>query len=115
MHQAHDALVAIRREIAELARRRADAENRADYLRHVAREIDEAKLSEGEDVRLEDEARRLENAADIRETAATLTSMLEDDESGALGRLGQAARSLQHLVRLDPTLARLLGSVPAGG
>jgi DNA repair protein RecN (Recombination protein N) len=110
----HDALAAVRRGIAELARRRADAEKRADYLRHVAREIEDAKLVDGEDVRLEDEARRLENASEIREAAAALGNLLEDDEAGVLGRMSQAGRLLQQLQRFDPTLSRLQESFDGG-
>jgi DNA repair protein RecN (Recombination protein N) len=89
---AHEKLADVRREIADLSARRAEAERRADYLKHVAREIGEARLVEGEDVRLEDEARRLENAEEIRESAASLTGLLEDEETGVLPRLSQAAR-----------------------
>ena len=110
----HERLAAVRREIADLAARRAEAERRADYLRHVAREIDEAKLKEGEDESLENEGRRLENAEEIRESAAALTAMLEDEESGVLPRLSQAARVLQQLQRLDPTLSRMQEGFDAG-
>ena len=48
----------MRREISALTSRRADAEKRADYLRHVVREIEDAKPTAGEDVKLEEEARR---------------------------------------------------------
>src|SRR5690349_18146799 len=58
---AFDDLARAKREIADLLRRKTEAERRADYLRHVAKEIEDAKLTEGEDTRLEDEARRLEN------------------------------------------------------
>ena len=114
VRESHDALVTVRREIAELTRRRAEAEKRADYLTHVAREIEEAKLVDGEDVRLEEEATRLENAAEIRESAASLAALFEDEESGVLPRLGQVARSLQHLVRFDPTVARFQETFDAG-
>lgn len=114
VRESHETLVAVRREIADLTRRRAEAEKRADYLRHVAREIEDARLVEGEDTRLEEEATRLENAAEIRESAASLTALLEDEETGVLSRLGQAARSLQHLVRFDPTLARFQEAFDAG-
>src|SRR5213594_1415119 len=76
--RSHAALSDVRREIAELGNRRTEAERRADYLRHVAREIEEGKLVDGEDVRLEEEARRLENAEEIRESAASFTSILEE-------------------------------------
>lgn len=107
VRSAHERLAAIRREIADLDTRRADAEKRADYLRHVAREIEEARLVEGEDVRLEDEARRLENAAEIRGSSEALTALLDDEEAGALGRLSQVGRLLQQLQRFDPSLQRL--------
>src|SRR6185503_19443523 len=107
-------LAAVRREIADLGSRRAEAERRADYLRHVAREIEEAKLVDGEDVRLEDEARRLENASEIRESAAAFTAMLEDEEGGVLPRLSQAAKVLHQLQRFDPTLARMQEVFDAG-
>src|SRR5215211_1551790 len=35
VREAYDALTAVRREIADLAKRKAEAERRADYLRHV--------------------------------------------------------------------------------
>jgi DNA repair protein RecN (Recombination protein N) len=114
VRESHEKLAAVKREIADLAARRAEAERRADYLRHVAREIEEAKLQEGEDVRLEDEARRLENAAEIRESSAALAALLEDEESGVLPHLSQATRLLHQLQRLDPTLTRLQEGFDAG-
>ncbi len=114
VRERHEQLAAARREIADLKARRADAEKRADYLRHVAREIEEAKLVEGEDVRLEDEARRLENAAEIREATATLSALLDDEDTGLLGRVSHAGRILQQLQRFDPTLARLQETFDAG-
>src|SRR5215216_8076313 len=46
---AHETLNGIVREIADLTKRRAEAERRADYLRHVVKEIDEANLVDGEE------------------------------------------------------------------
>jgi DNA repair protein RecN (Recombination protein N) len=114
VRDAHARLVAARREIAELNARKADAEKRADYLRHVSREIADAKVTEGEDVRLEEEARRLENASEIRESTAALIALLEDEDAGLLPRLGNAQRAMQHLQRLDPTLSRLQESFDTG-
>jgi DNA repair protein RecN (Recombination protein N) len=105
--RAHGELNAIVREIADLTKRRADAERRADYLRHVVREIGDAKLVEGEDVRLEDEARRLENADELRALAAALASALDGDDDAVLHRLGAISRQLASIQRIDPTLSRL--------
>ena len=67
-------LSALRREIGSLSARRAEAEKRADYLRHVVQEIEQAKPVAGEDTRLEDEARVLENADELRTLAESVST-----------------------------------------
>jgi DNA repair protein RecN (Recombination protein N) len=105
---AHAGWTAVRREIADLERRRAEAERRADYLRHVANEIDDARVKEpDEDTRLEEEARRLEHAEELRSIAGGIVDALEGDEEGTLHRLGGIERQLGALQRIDPTLQRL--------
>jgi DNA repair protein RecN (Recombination protein N) len=107
VRDAYDTLAHVRREIADLRRRRAEAEKRADYLRHVVQEIETAKLTDGEDVRLEDEARRLENAEELRELATGIVECVEGEEESALQRLASVERLLSAIQRVDPTLARL--------
>ena len=107
VRDAYDTLAHLRREIADLRRRRADAEKRADYLRHVVNEIETAKLTDGEDVRLEDEARRLENAEELRELSTGIVECIEGEEESALQRLASVERLLSTIQRVDPTLARL--------
>ena len=107
LRDAFDALSSVRRDILDLDRRRADAAKRADYLRHVVQEIEAAAVVEGEEVRLEDEARRLENAEELRELAAGLTTAIEGEEDGLLGKLGAVERLLGSIRRIDSTLARL--------
>jgi DNA repair protein RecN (Recombination protein N) len=104
--EAHAELSQIRREISQLTARRSDAERRADYLRHVVREIEEAKLSSGEDARLEDEARVLENADELRGLAQAMSALLSDEE-GILERLASVNRSLAAVQRVDSSGARL--------
>lgn len=104
---AHDELSMIRRQIRDVTTRRADVEKRADYLRHVVREIEEAKLETGEDVRLEDEAHVLENADELRLMAESAAAVLDNDDEGVLARLGQVSRSLAHIQRIDANGARL--------
>ncbi|MFL5620506.1 MAG: DNA repair protein RecN [Gemmatimonadaceae bacterium] len=107
VRDAYDTLARVRREIADLQRRRADAEKRADYLRHVVQEIETAKLTDGEDVRLEDEARRLENAEELRELSTGIVECIEGEEESALQRLASVERLLSTIQRVDPSLARL--------
>ncbi|MDQ6736808.1 MAG: DNA repair protein RecN [Gemmatimonadota bacterium] len=100
-------LVDIRSRITELTRRRAEAERRADYLRHVAAEIADARLSPNEDVQLEDDARVLENADELRTLAESVAVLLSDDEAGALARLASAHRALGQIARIDTSAARM--------
>jgi len=93
--------------LADLRKRSSDAERRADYLRHVVSEIGEARVTAGEDVRLEDEARRLENADELRTLAAGLATALDGDDESLLQKLDALTRPLGSLQRLDPPLARL--------
>ena len=111
---AHAELESVRREIRTLSSRRTEAERRADYLRHVAREIEDARLLAGEDARLEDEARVLENADELRALANALSDHLTGDDAGALPRLAAAQRSLAAILRIDSSAAELQELFDAG-
>lgn len=110
----HGELSAVRREISALSSRRAEAEKRADYLRHVAKEIEDARISAGEDARLEDEARILENADELRTLATGLAELLSADEGSVLTQLGLAQRPLSAIQRIDPSAARMQELFDAG-
>ena len=107
-------LSSVRREITTLTSRRAEAEKRADYLRHVAKEIEDARLSPSEDTKLEDEARVLENADELRTLATTLNDLLSGEEESVLGQLGAAQRPLTSIERIDPSAARMQELFDAG-
>lgn len=113
VRDAYAELASVRREIASVTSRRADAERRADYLRHVAREIEEAKPITGEDTRLEDEARVLENADELKTIAESVSAMLSDEE-GAIERLASVNRSLGSIQRIDSSAARFQELFDAG-
>ena len=102
-----EAMRALESEIETLRRRAADAERRADYLRHVAREIDEARLVPGEAESLEDEARRLEHADELRTLAQHMADALQQSDGAVLPALGQVQKSLGAIQRIDPSLSRL--------
>ena len=103
----HDEVLAIAREMQSLIARKADAERRADYLRHLVAEIDEAQLKAGEDVSLEEESRRLEHAEELKSLASGLAAILEGQEGAVLESLGHMQRSLAAIQRIDASLARL--------
>ncbi|MBX6330406.1 MAG: DNA repair protein RecN, partial [Gemmatimonadaceae bacterium] len=100
-------LAAISREIDALLRRKQDAERRSDYLRHVVEEIESAKLREGEDVQLEDEARRLEHADELRTLAEGIAAALDSGDEAILPSLAHVHRSLAAIQRIDPSLERV--------
>ncbi len=102
---AHEALATLTREQNDLAARRDTAQRRADWLRHVVREIDAARLRVGEEDDLGREATRLAQAGTLAEHAGRLLASLEDDETGARSGLDRAERALNPLERLDTDAA----------
>ena len=107
-------LSGVRREISILSSRRAEAEKRADYLRHVAKEIEDARLSPGEGTKLEDEARVLENAEELRTLASSLSELLSGEDASVLSQLGASQRPLTSIERIDPSAARMQELFDAG-
>jgi DNA repair protein RecN (Recombination protein N) len=102
---AHLAVETLREEEAALVARRDEIRRRADYLRHVVQEIDQARLVAGEDAALEGEARRLSHAGTLGEQARKLATLLDGEDGGALPALGQADRLLSALERIDPSVS----------
>ena len=82
VHSAFQRAAALRQEEDQLIQRRDDVRKRADYLRHVAREIAEAKPQSGEYEALELESQRLNNVEAITSDAEQILS-----REGTLGRL----------------------------
>src|SRR5688572_9089585 len=107
VREAHDDVAGLRRAIADLSRRRADAEKRADYLRHVVREIDEAALTDSEETKLEDEARRLEHADELRGLAVAIAEAVATGDEAIVRRLGGLQRTVDGVLRIDPSASRL--------
>jgi DNA repair protein RecN (Recombination protein N) len=99
-------LAALRVRERELEVRRQDAAKRADYLRFVAREIDEANPVVGEDETLDGEIRRLSHAEELQALAAQAATAISGDERAALTRLASVRRALVSLERIDPDTGR---------
>ena len=103
--EAYAALGALKSEEAALAARRDEVRRRADYLRHVVREIDEARLTPGEDEQLHDEARRLSQAGALSDQAQRIAEALDGGEADALTALAAADRALTALEKVEPAAA----------
>ncbi len=105
--KAFGALASARHAVADLKARRDAAQKRADYLQHVARELLDAKLIEGEEQKLDDEARRLSHAEELRAIAGEIAAVIEGEEGAVLSQLGALQKPLAALQRIDPSVARL--------
>lgn len=98
---------ALRARERELEQRRQEATRRADYLRFVAREIEEANPVVGEDETLDGDIRRLANAEELQGLAAQAAAAINGDDRAALTQLAGVRRALATLTRIDPSLDRL--------
>ncbi len=107
VEQAFAAAAEARAAIGALTARRAEAARRADWLAHVAREITDAALKEGEDERLDEEARRLTHAEELQALIGEVTGALDGNEDAAMGAIGHLQKPLASLQRIDPSTARL--------
>lgn len=109
-----EALAALREaegELARLTESLATFAERRDYLEAAARELDEAKLAEGEEDELRVEAARLAHADRLRELAGAALERLSDGDGAAAGSLGAARHALEQAAALDPSLEETLGPV----
>jgi len=104
---AYRTLQRARAELDALDRRRQDIEQRLDFLRHQAEEIEKARLEPDELERLKAEARRLEHAEDLARLSARLHHELYAAETSVTARLDDLRRALDHLIRIDPSQAEL--------
>ena len=104
--ECHARLVALRTRERELESRRQEAERRADYLRFVVREIEDAAPVAGEEESLDAEITRLTHAEELQGLAAQAAGGVSGDEHAALGRLASVRRVLLHLARIDATTER---------
>jgi DNA repair protein RecN (Recombination protein N) len=91
--------------LAELDRRRREIERQAEFLRHQAEEIEKARLREGEEQELEEEANRLDHAEDLASLSGRLYQSLYAVEDAVVARLADLRKSLDQLIRIDPSQA----------
>jgi DNA repair protein RecN (Recombination protein N) len=104
--EAYAAVVSLRARERELEQRRHEATRRADYLRFVAQEIEEANPVPGEDEALDGDIRRLAHAEELQGLAAQAAAAIAGDERAALSRLAIVRRALASLERIDPDTER---------
>lgn len=92
------------RELEELERTEQEKLRLLDLWNFQSREIEAAAPKPGEDAELEQERRVLQNIARLQESAGFAYAALYDSPEAALTRMRQAARRLDDLGRIDPSL-----------
>jgi DNA repair protein RecN (Recombination protein N) len=112
LEAAFEHLRALDREIGGLRARAEELSRREDYLKFQVKEIDEAKVEAGQFEALLAERGRLAHAerliGDAGGAAALLAGEAGGSEApGALDQLADAARRVDALASLDPSLAEL--------
>ena len=108
------ALAELRTAEHELARREESLrtyQDRRGWMEDAAAEIDDARLIEGEDDRLRDEAARLAHADRLREKVSHALARLSDADDAALAALNSAAHTLEQAAAIDASLAGALAPV----
>jgi DNA repair protein RecN (Recombination protein N) len=107
----HDEVRRLEGELHAREERRRELEGRSDFLRFQLGEIDQARLSPGEDEEIDAELRRLDHAEELARDADAAHHLLYAGEGAASEQLSQALRLLQRLARVDPDLEGLAGEV----
>jgi DNA repair protein RecN (Recombination protein N) len=105
---AHRQVVSSRERLAALEAKRREAEARVDLLRFQAGEIEGAALHAGEEEEIADEERRLAHAEELQSLAGTLAEGIGGSERSLAASLAGLRRTLDALVRIDPSEAGAL-------
>ncbi len=94
----------IRTEEETLLTRRNEVQTRADYLRHVVREIEQVAPRPGEDEALALEVRQLSHGEELSALSDRVANILDTAPEGSVSEvLGEVARLLDQLERIDPS------------
>lgn len=114
-------LRALRRDVAALDRRAAQAAERRERaalereaLEALVAQVDEVAPDVAEEQALRAERARLMHAGKLAEAAATAIALLDGDEGGAVTAAGQAMRAVEQGAQLDPGLGEVLADLAAG-
>ena len=108
--QSYHKLLTVRSELMKLRQAQADAERRIDFLTYQAEEIEAARLKPGEDDELKVERDKLANAESLAEYAQGALTALDEgtpESPAASDLVGQAARAMMGLAKIDATRSEL--------
>ncbi len=102
---AHQAMTAVRDEIAALEKDESEKLQVLDILRFQVDEITRAGVSTGEDAELEDEKRKLNNVEKLTSLSDDAFALLYDNPEATSATLDKAARKIEELAQFDTRFA----------
>lgn len=92
----------------EQARKQAEKDkSELDYMAYQLEQLEEAKLTEGEEEELEQELSMLEHAEEIKSTLFQCHMLLDNDETGLVSRLRETQRQLEAIAPVFPAAQQL--------
>ncbi len=95
------------KELQELEDFQSNADKEHDYNSFLLKELEEAKLKDGIQEELEAEYEQLSNVEEIMEQLSVGFQLLNDEQLGILGRLGDLKRAFQTLADFGPAYTSL--------
>lgn len=106
-------LVRVKRELDALITDEAEKQRKIDLLQYQVQEIEDAGLTAGEELTLENRRKVLSNASAIRDRLAQSYALLSgsDDAAGAVDLLGEASNAVDAAAQLDPALTAAAGQL----
>ncbi|MDT5062953.1 MAG: repair protein RecN [Acidobacteriota bacterium] len=94
---------ALNRELEALGKDKAEKLQLLDILQFQVDELERARLALGEDERLEEERRRLNNVEKLSTLCAEAFDQTYDESNSAVARMGQVIRRAQELAEYEST------------
>jgi DNA repair protein RecN (Recombination protein N) len=107
----HTSLMEKKGQLREKAARVSELDARADFLRFQLSEIEEAKIQDGEEEALGEEARRLDHAEELARGAEGLYEGLYGGEDSISDRVAALRDLLDQLSKLDSALGDPVGTL----
>lgn len=91
----------------ELLEKEKQSSTEKDYYEFVLNEIEEAKLLDGEQEKIEEELKLLDHAEEIKTVLYSASHDLENEETGILSRLSKLRNDLQKISAFSDSLKEL--------
>lgn len=95
------------KELAELKLTFVNSNKEAEFLLFQLRELEEAKLENGEQEELENAVNKMSNAEDIKSVFSSINNSIEENENSITNQLTGLNRSLSHLTKIDTSFQNL--------